>query len=125
LGKIMRAFLYFAFATAVGAAIPGERTAIFSAADSPRLIDLCVARPAGITGYWHPDKTELAGTEVGLEEFLALAWSARGVKEERKLDWQHYYRQVGGVMKDGRRMLFISYAWAPDIAEEWSRRHGV
>jgi len=114
----MRAILYFTFATAVAAAIPSERTAVLSETNAPRLLDLCVERPTGVTGYWYPEKSDLAEVGAGIDEFLELTWSLIGVAEKRRIDWKHYYLQIGGMIKDGRRMLFLSYAWAPDIADK-------
>jgi hypothetical protein len=84
--------------------IPPERTAIFPKEKAPALLQaVCFFRPAGITGYWTPGPTDLAGVETGLVEFLKTQGRTR------QDDWTKCRRQVAGVLFDDARLLFLSY----------------
>jgi len=48
-----------------------------------------------------------------LKSISPLAWRSRAKKKKETPEWKSYYRQVGGIVQNGERMLFISYAWAP------------
>ena len=93
--------------------VPRERTSIFSQDKAPDLIGVCLRPPEGITGFWTPEEKDLKGAEDGLEDYLLSASS--GVRNPRKElpAWQQYYRQVAGVVKNGERLLFVSYAFFP------------
>lgn len=97
--------------------VPIERTAIFSLERARDLLSVCYSQPEGISGFWSPEEKDLVGVEDHLEEYLVVARTK--VHEDRKQlrDQTHYYRQVCGVLVKGERLLFISYAWAPDLSD--------
>lgn len=93
--------------------VPKERTAIFSQERAPNLLRLCLKPPEGVTAFWTPNDEDLTGIEDHLEEYLAAVWAgSRNVRKEMP-EWKSYYRQVGGIVKNGEKLLFISYSWAP------------
>ena len=68
--------------------------------------------PEGVTAFWTPDESDLAGVEDHLEDYLKVMWMKSREGRKEMPEWKAYYRQVGGIVQNGERLLFISYAWA-------------
>ena len=107
--------------------VPLDRTAIFPKERGVELLQLCIKPPAGVNEFWTPNENDLREVESGLETFLASA-TDRSTKAIAPHGWRYFYRQVTGIVHNGRRALFLSYAWVPEIGdpqEEAMRRKEV
>jgi hypothetical protein len=118
--------LALAIPAAVGAT-PKERTAIFDESNAPKLIAIGFDHPEGIRGYWMPEEKDLVAIEDRLDQFLHSTWEKNGVKEKRVIPWDLFYRQIAGIIKDGRKMIYISYVIAGwgDPEEEAQRKKEI
>jgi hypothetical protein len=123
----MRAFVMAFAMTLAGCekvCVPADRTAIFPAEQAPDLLRVSVRPPEKVSGYWTPSLADLRRVEETLEVFHLRA-SKRTSGSVAPGGWRHYYRQVTGIIHDGRKSLFLSYAWLPeerDPAQEAMRR---
>jgi len=97
--------------------VPNERTAIFPQERTPNLLRVCLNPPEGVTAFWTPKDKDLRGIEDHLEEYLAGVWARSRNSRKEMPEWKNCYRQVGGIVKNGERLLFISYAWAPSMMD--------
>lgn len=89
--------------------VPSDRTAIFSPQDAPALLELCFVPLDGITGYWQPSARDLSGLEGRLEDYLRVLGNRRRLPRDVMPEWSRFYRQACGVIRNGERLLFISY----------------
>ena len=92
---------------------PCGKTARFPPEKIPDLLGVCLRPPGGVTGFWVPEIKALGGVEDSLQAYLASVWTKSGHEKKEIPEWKHYYRQVGGIIRNDERQIFISYAWAP------------
>lgn len=112
--------------------VPMERTAIFPKELAPNLLRLSYDPPEGISSFWTPSEKDLDGVEDHLEEYLSKIWLEKESRDIKMTNWEYYYRQVGGIVINGKKMLFISYAWSTLISDPqlvsdrkfWAKKQG-
>lgn len=97
--------------------VPMERTAIFPKELASNLLRLSYDPPEGITSFWTPTEKDLIGIEDHLEEYLSEIWREKESRDVKMANWASYYRQVSGIVINGEKMIFISYAYSPLMNE--------
>ena len=83
------------------------RTAIFPEDKASVLVSsVCYSPPEGIASYWRPSPAEVPNEDVAFEAFLR-----ERVQRAERLEWkwEHYLRQVAGVVIGGKKLVFVSY----------------
>jgi hypothetical protein len=107
---ISAAVLFFA-GCASTVLVPPERAAIFPAEKVRGLIDASEHEVSGVTGFWTPSEKDVEGAENRLSDYLFKIRMAHPIEIDRRMpEWQYFHRQAGGIVKDGRKMIFIAYS---------------
>jgi hypothetical protein len=100
---------------------PKDHLFIFPSEKAADLIKLtCYFPPPGITGYWTPKSSDLAGVEDQLPDYLKIQdaiWLKELEKPEKKFyqrvplkrDWSIVVCQVTGFERGSRKFLFMNY----------------
>ena len=95
------------------------------------LLRQCSRRvPIVATGTWGPDAGTIAHLEGALFPVLQQALDRRVSLSAEKLFAEDYYRQYGGVVAGGKRVVYVNgfhrgflalLGWTPERAAEWRR----
>jgi hypothetical protein len=98
------------------------RTAIFPEEKASALVSsVSYSPPDGIVSYWRPSLAQIPTEERKLEAFLR----ERAQHEEPLVwKWQHYMRQVAGIVIGGKKLVFVSYYYA-GTEEAWAQRENI
>jgi hypothetical protein len=94
------------FARAASGGLSAERGAIFPAGKAMTLARPCSRRgPGPIEGTWTPARAQVVELEARLGKVFADAAAARGAPQ---LSVAGYYRQYGGFVVEGRRIIYVN-----------------
>lgn len=126
--QVMKTFSFILFVSALTACaakneniVSETDSAIFTKETASKLLEgVCYRPPSGITGFWSPEERDIAGIEIGLDEFLRT----RDPSSEKRI-WNRYRRQVAGVIVNNQKLIFISYSpKLPPEVEARVEEHG-
>ena len=93
-------------AQAAGGGLSMEHGVIFPAGKTMTLARPCSRRgPGPIEGTWAPARAQIVELEVRLGKVFADAAAARGMPQ---LSLAGYYRQYGGFIIAGRRIIYVN-----------------
>jgi hypothetical protein len=62
--------------------------------------------PAGLSGTWTPSPADIAPVEAALPREIARSM-AKIRRDLRRMDPPRYYRQYGGVLLGGQRLIYV------------------
>jgi hypothetical protein len=87
----------------------GDRVVVFPAAGATKLRNQCSRPVVGrIQGTWRPDQATLARLEAALSAAFTGAIAKLGTRVPKQHSLDDYYRQYGGIVVDGRRIVYIN-----------------
>ncbi len=81
-----------------GTVFPADRAALLARQCSRTM-------PAPVTGTWAPTAAQIAALESGLAQMLA---DHLAVRSDVRLSAADYYRQYGGLVVGGRRIIYVN-----------------
>jgi hypothetical protein len=108
----------------VARAVPSpDRAVVFPGEAARSLVEQCNRRePGPVTGVWTPDAATITRLEAALGPALQKALDERA---PRDVNYRapEYYRQYGGLVIDGRRIVYVNGFHWRFISLTWSSRY--